>query len=223
MCRAVIFIMISLLSSISLAAPSQIDYLVLGVITSTEKGQGVALLKHSKSGKVMAYKNQSELKGGLKIVEVGRKHVLFEKDKELLKVFVGSDEPQKYQKDPAPKLDLAKSSEGLERVGDHLRIQHRLKEKLLNEDLSTVLMQAATEPFVKDGMIQGFVLWEIEPDSIYDLAGLRNGDLITHINGMPLTDAGNAIQTLKSLKDAKEVDVTYVTAGAEKNLKISVE
>ena len=153
--------------------------------------------------------------------EIHRKFVLFSQDKNVFKVMVGTDDPLDYKvKKVAPPVSISK---GLDKSEGELRIQSALKEKLVNEDLSKVLMQAATEPFIQDGSILGFKIWDIEPESIYEKAGFKNGDLITHINGNPLTDAGNAIKTLRSLRDSTDVNITYQTRGQEKNLRILVQ
>ena len=56
-------------------------------------------------------------------------------------------------------------------------------------------------------LVSNLKLWDIEKDSIYEKAGFVDGDLITHINGTPLTGAGNAIKTLKSLRNAIDVEL----------------
>jgi type II secretory pathway component PulC len=203
---------------------SSLDYFVLGVITSSEDRGAVALIKHKPSGKVGAHKIGDPV-GAMKLLEVHLKYVLLKDKNQTYKVQVGSDDPMKYEapnSESAPVKNL-QIAEGLEKQGNELRVQSALKEKLLTEDLATILMQAAAEPFIKDGSILGFKLWDIEKDSIYEKAGFVNGDLITHINGTPLTGAGNAIKTLKSLRNTADVEITYVNQGTEKNLRIVVQ
>ncbi len=203
-------------------ADEELEFMVLGVIASTKTNAGFALLKHKTTGKVLTLKEGSEVDKKIQILKVERQLVRFKKgDKEFV-VDVGSDVPQsKSSVAGAPKpVNLGN---GLEKNGDELRVTSALKEKLVNEDLQTVLMQAAVEPFLENGAVKGFKIWDIEPNSIYEKAGLQNGDLITHINGIALKDAASAINTLKNLKNATEVDVTFVNGGAEKTLKIVVQ
>lgn len=207
------------------ALAAELDFFVLGVITSTEADQGVALLKHKPTGKIQAHRVGAAV-GPMTIVEIQRKFVILSKNDKKYKVDVGTDDPTDYrptlpvESEAPPKLVV---EEGIEKAGNELRIQASLREKMVNESLATILMQAAAEPYIKNGEILGFKLWDIEKDSIYEKAGFTNGDLITHINGMPLTDAGNAIKTLRSLKNAADVEVTYVTGGIEKSLKVLVQ
>lgn len=206
----------------------QSDHFVLGVITSSESNGAIALLKNKSSGKVAAHKIGSAV-GTLTLDAVHLKYIILKSQTQKYKILVGSDAPQTYDEpnndatSTPDGLDGRAISQGLEKSGDELRVQSKLKDRLINQDLAKVLMQAATEPYMKNGAILGFRLWEIEKDSIYEQAGFVNGDLITHINGMPLTDAGNAIATLKSLKEAKDVEITYVTGGYEKNLKVLIQ
>ena len=64
-------------------------------------------------------------------------------------------------------------------------------------------MQAAAVPYTKNGKLIGFKLLEIDEGSIYNVAGIQNGDVITHINDLPINDAGAAIRALTKLKKAK--------------------
>lgn len=219
--KGLLFLALMSWEHISLAEERSIEYFVLGVITSSEDKGAVALLKHKPTGKVSAQKVGAKL-GSIKLFEIHRKFVLFEKNNEKLKVMVGSDDPTKYEAQPKKPSSL-NLAEGMQKSGNELRVQSALKEKLLTQDLPNILMQAAAEPYVKDGSILGFKLWEIEKNSIYEQAGFVDGDLITHINGMPLTGAGNAIKTLKSLRNAADVEITYITKGIEKNLMILVQ
>ena len=206
-----------------------IDYYVLGVITSSEDQNAVALLKHKPTRKVAAFR-LGDAVGSMTLKEVALKHIILEQNKKTYKVMVGTDEPidnspaieknEPYVSSGASSAEMLSSTE---KVGSELRVQEAFKEKLVNEDLTTVLMQAAAEPYLEDGSVVGFKLWEIEKDSIYDRAGFVDGDLITHINGTPLNGAGNAIKTLRSLRNANDVEITYVHKGSEKNLKILIQ
>ena len=75
------------------------------------------------------------------------------------------------------------------------------KNKLVNEDLKSILMQARATPNIKNSYIEGFRIDLIIPGSIFEKAGVQNGDIVTNINGNPLDDAGGAISLLNSLKE----------------------
>jgi type II secretory pathway component PulC len=74
-----------------------------------------------------------------------------------------------------------------------------------------------------NGELQGFQLLEIDAGSIYEKVGLTNGDVVTAINGQALSDVGNTIKMLHSLKDKTNADVTVLRGGREQTMQIVVQ
>ncbi|MEZ4741781.1 MAG: hypothetical protein R3B45_04935 [Bdellovibrionota bacterium] len=64
--------------------------------------------------------------------------------------------------------------------------------------MAKILMQATAQPYMKDGVVKGFQLSQIDPDSIFDKGGFRDLDVVTAINGIELNSAAGAISLLKS-------------------------
>ncbi len=50
-------------------------------------------------------------------------------------------------------------------------------------DMSKVLSDARLTPKVTKGAVEGFLVTEIKPRGIFDAIGLKNGDVLTRING----------------------------------------
>lgn len=81
-------------------------------------------------------------------------------------------------------------------------------ERIVDADLADVLMQAASEQvFDEDGDPVGFRLFEIDKGSPYDLAGLRDGDVVTHVNDVALQTPELAVQMLRAVQS--EESFTY--------------
>lgn len=68
-----------------------------------------------------------------------------------------------------------------------------------------IAWQAASS-FVKDaeGEWLGLQISDIEPGSIFDLAGIRNHDVVTHVLGHPLSSPELGIHLLQRVKDMRE-------------------
>ena len=62
-------------------------------------------------------------------------------------------------------------------------------------------MQAAAVPYTKNGN-HGFRLLQIDKGSIYDMAGLKDGDIVNTLTNYRIVDAGRVIKALSSLKTA---------------------
>ena len=213
------------MGAVAKAQSGSINKIVLGVIASSHDKAGVTLLKDKNSGEVKAYKEGDKF-GVVRIKKVERKQVLFEVRGQLFTLGVGHDIPQQYI-DSKPQgtisgIGALNSAMGFEKQGNTFRITKTLKEELIGNNLSKILMQAATVPETKNGRLIGFKLLDIEPDSIYTAAGFEDGDVITHINDLPINDAAVAIRALNNLRDAPNADIGFQRKGQERTIKIQV-
>lgn len=204
---------------------ASMDYLVLGVIASNEKQKGVALVKNKKSGKVAAFKEGESIKKDLIVSKVFRRTVELKWKGEMYSMEVGESAPKKFQGRDGESNGLGadlRNVNGIELEGGTLRVDRTIRDSLVNGNLNTVLMQAAAVPHTRAGRLVGFKLLGIEKGSIYDMAGLKDGDIVTHINELPINDAGYAIRALTSLKQASSARFNFLRSNQEKELVIEV-
>ncbi|MFI5353062.1 MAG: type II secretion system protein GspC [Candidatus Binatales bacterium] len=95
------------------------------------------------------------------------------------------------------------------RRGNHFVVPRSDVESSLS-NMMPLLTQMRALPDPED---KGFKLSEIQPDSIFQEMGLRDGDVVSAINGQPLTDPTQAIELLNSLRDQNSVGISIVRAG----------
>ncbi|MBI5501339.1 MAG: hypothetical protein HY907_13925 [Deltaproteobacteria bacterium] len=83
------------------------------------------------------------------------------------------------------------------------------------------------EPFIagmrvvpaKDGdAVVGFRLFGVRPDSLPGLLGLRNGDVIAAVNGLPMTSMDNVMRAYGLLRMAGEINVELVRRAERRSL-----
>lgn len=114
--------------------------------------------------------------------------------------------------------------EGFERKDKDIVMSQAYRQKLLTGDFTKVLQDAKATPNVgPDGQINGFILTRIRKDSIYEKAGMQNDDVITEINGVPLSDASQAIKHLNSLRNESEIEVRGTRGGSPIKFNLSVK
>lgn len=226
----IVILLVSLISQISLS--KTIDYLVTGVISSSHKGQGIALLKHKTSGKTFVIREGEKIQADITLLRVERRYVHLLWNDESYRLDVGEeflrnlprpptrDENLQAEKQAAP-TDLRQIA-GIERQGNVLTVSESLKDSLVGENLSTILMQAAAVPHTKDGKLVGFQLLEIDEGSIFDVAGFKNGDVITHINEQPINNAAYALRALNNLRQAKQASFNYLRQDTEHELTVQI-
>ncbi|PCC73240.1 hypothetical protein SAMN02745121_03033 [Nannocystis exedens] len=60
----------------------------------------------------------------------------------------------------------------------------------LREDPSLLKNEAHILPSIKDGQVRGLKFYGIRPGSLPNLLGLKNGDMLTSLNGVPINTEG---------------------------------
>ena len=73
-----------------------------------------------------------------------------------------------------------------------------------------IFTQVRAVPYFQDGTAQGFRLFAIKVDSIFDRMGLKNGDVVQRINGVELTDPATSLSLLQDLRGSSRVQVDVV-------------
>ncbi len=204
------------------------NFLVLGVIASTKDKAGIALLKNSTSGRTFAVKQSSKIDPKSTLLKVTRKHIVVEIEGQVYKIEVGGDIAtavvmQKRPYSPSSENYVENAAQEVQKDGNTIKVSNTYKDHLVNGSLEKILMQAAAVPHVENGKLRGFELWEIEKDSVFEVAGFKDGDLITKINDQEITDIGMTIRMLNSLKNAPSAKFDFMRNGAKQDLTILVQ
>jgi len=75
-------------------------------------------------------------------------------------------------------------------------------------------------PYFINGVIQGYLVYPGEDPDLFDSTGLEFGDLVTAVEGQPLTNVEFANQFLESLINGKPTQVTVERDGATKDIEL---
>jgi general secretion pathway protein C len=193
---------------------------LLGTVVSS-KG-GVALLKNLSSGQVKAFRI------GEAVWELG---TLGSVQREIvsLKRPGGQVETVSSKLRSLPKSVVKVSTEdkhiedGFSRIGNKTEVDARYRDRMLKEELPNILMQASSEAVLEGGEIKGFRLFQFEPNSIFAKLGIKEGDVVKEINGVPLNNVARTIQFLNGLRSEPNVSVTIERNGAPVSLDLNVK
>ena len=78
-------------------------------------------------------------------------------------------------------------------------------------------------PSQKDGKTQGYKLYGIRRGTLPKLLGLKNGDMITAINGDELTSIDKAMALYTKLRRASRLEVNIVRKGKSMTKEIQIQ
>ncbi|MBI5644325.1 MAG: hypothetical protein HY954_12725 [Deltaproteobacteria bacterium] len=81
------------------------------------------------------------------------------------------------------------------------------------DNMSTILTDARMTPKITKGAVEGFTVTEIKPKGVFDAIGLKNGDMLTRINGYGIDSPEKAVQVLSGLKGETSIDLDIVRGG----------
>jgi len=93
-------------------------------------------------------------------------------------------------------------------------------------DLASLLTQARVTPHVtagSSGKPDGVVINEIQPGSIFENAGLINGDVIHEVNGRPVAGVADLVSMYRDLRPGLTLSVKVTRAGRQVVLNHTVQ
>ncbi len=104
-----------------------------------------------------------------------------------------------------PKPDLPSKPPGMEELAG-------------NDQLSSLMKQVKIRPHFSQGEPDGLMVYGIRPQSVFRQIGMRNGDIITDINGTQITTADDALQMYEEIQDADSATISVLRRGKEKEI-----
>jgi general secretion pathway protein C len=69
-------------------------------------------------------------------------------------------------------------------------------------DINELMGQINIRPHIEDGVPEGMMLSNIKPNSLFRRMGLRNGDILTGVDGRPIQAIDDAIKLYEDLKSS---------------------
>ena len=83
--------------------------------------------------------------------------------------------------------------------------------------------QARIVPSQRDGETQGFKFYGIRRGSLPKLLGLKNGDMLTEVNGEEIRSVDKAMSLAMKLRRASNLSVTLVRKGKQITKEIQIQ
>jgi len=90
------------------------------------------------------------------------------------------------------------------------------------QDLPGLLTGALAVPHQTNGNPDGFLIQDIVPGSLYEKAGLQNGDVIRRVNGEEIASPEKGIALFQALQSANSLDLEITRAGAVQRLHFDI-
>lgn len=90
-------------------------------------------------------------------------------------------------------------------------------------DVNNLLTQVNIQPHFQDGKQDGILLSRIKPRSFFLRMGLRNGDIITGVNGKPLQSVDDALKLYENLISSENLSLQLKRRGRPRTIDYSFQ
>ena len=118
---------------------------------------------------------------------------------------------------PAPPVAVAKPAP-VAAPGSATTLRRADVVHMVDAGFGSFLERVQVEPALDSGRFRGWTIVDLAPPEFWQAVDLKPGDVVTSVNGMPIERDMEAWAAFESLKTAKELDVAYSRAGAERKL-----
>ena len=91
------------------------------------------------------------------------------------------------------------------------------------QDVNQLLSQVNVRPHFNQGQPDGLMLSRIRPNSLFMRMGLRNGDIISGVNGRNIESVDDALTFYENLKSAENVTLQLKRGGRQRTIEYSIK
>ena len=215
--------------------PSALPFRLVATMEASDPKFSWATLRDEEAGGAGPYWPGDQIRPGARVISVERRMIHVRNGSQLEYIELGVEPPKGPVKpvvDPnAKKTDEEpKSAGGIEGGADAIKcesehvctIERSWLEGILANPAS-LAKQARVMPSVKDGETRGFKFYGIRPGSLPKLLNLKNGDLVTAVNGIELKSMDGAMALYTKLRRASNLSITVERKGETINKEITIQ
>ncbi|MEZ4450211.1 MAG: type II secretion system protein GspC [Nannocystaceae bacterium] len=192
-----------------------------------------ATILDTENGGVRPFWPGDQIKPGAYLVSVERGLIHIQSGGALEYLELGAEIPKPKAKPKAKKKEEEeepKKEEGVPGAEDAIKcesentctIDRAFVESVLSNP-AALAKQARVVPSVVDGEPRGFKFYGIRSGSLPKLLGLKNGDMITAVNGNELKSMDDAMALYAKLRRASNVSITIERKGKQINKEITIQ
>jgi general secretion pathway protein C len=206
----------SAIANASVNAPdTQLQLTLHGALASDDKEQARAIIAEP-GGKEDQYAIGDTVPGNAELSEIYPDRVILKRS--------GRFETLRLPVDNGPAGSAPRSLSAV--VGAAATPSERLRqvrEQIQNNPRSMYGMIRATPQVDEDGNISGYAVAPGQDPRLFSQVGLQDGDVVTEVNGMSMSDPANSAKALKSLQGGEQVTVKLLRGGVEQMLTLDAQ
>jgi len=188
---------------------TSLELTLWGTVTGPKKQDGWAVIKDIKTKRQELYRVDDKIQGAT-IKSILRNKVILTVN--------GKDQILEVNADPSPSQNRKLGFSG--RKSMHPR--HDIPDR---PDMPDAVSQSnplfKTRPYIRNGEASGVMIYSIKKDSVAQLLGLRNGDIIQAVDDVEIQDIQDLEDFDDSIGDHSDITISILRRGKSKELVFS--
>lgn len=203
---------------------SSLPYKLVGTILSHNMKESVAILESGGKEQNLYHVNDSLLQGTF-ITRIGRFEVTVNNNGRLERILFNFGDA------PASSADKGRGSFGglpggsqVAMLGDNQVVMDKRFFETQKTNMNELLTNIRAVPnMTPDGTVNGFQIFEIVKDSLYDKIGLKNQDVVQRVNGQALTSMEGGLDLFNALKNDNRFVIDVSRNNQKKTITVDVQ
>jgi general secretion pathway protein C len=207
-----------------------------GVFASKDDNAARAIIADSR-GEEDSYRLGSELPGGAILNEIHSDHVILEHNGRLetLRLPIDAPEAGPRSRTASTRSSTNQGSRTANRntnrsniaqasanTADNAALLGQYRDALINNP-NSVMGLVNVRPYQKDGQLVGYRLRPGKDRALLRRFGLRSGDIVTAVNGVPMNNPVKALEVLRDISTASQLTVDVERNGTPQSFTFQIQ
>ena len=207
-----------------------------GVFASIDDNAARAIIADSR-GDEDSYRLGSELPGGAILNEIHADHVILEHNGRLETLKLPVDVPEAGAGSRSASAGSTRTSAGRSSsrssssgdlsqasssTADNAALLGQYRDALVNNP-NSVMGLINVRPYQKDGQLKGYRLRPGKDRALLRRFGLRSGDVVTAVNGVPMNNPVKALEVLRDISSASQLTVDIERNGTPQSFTFQIQ
>lgn len=214
---------------------SKLPLMLLATMESEDPAYSMATILQTDTNVLAPYSPNDMIRAGVVVQRVERGRVVFRNGAQMEYIELGGTPPpvaavasapveRERPRDRKNDREIEGAAESISCDADFksCTVDKAFVEKLLANP-AQLTRQARIVPAVRDGETKGYKFYGIRPGSLPRLLGMKNGDLLTSVNGHQLESLDQAMDLYTKLRRASHLSVTIERQGEIVQKEIAIK
>jgi type II secretion system protein C len=195
---------------------------LLGTAAAADAKLSWAAIEDLETKQHLVRRLEEEVKegSGVRVVKIERRRIVLQNGGRREELALEGDEPARPRATTTAQRGPRPSARGnLERLAENRFSVNREEVQNIATNPSALFSQARILPKYEGGQMVGVQVSAIKPGSLFEQAGLQNGDTITGVNGSPVNGPDGATVIFSQLTQGGEITLDVLGANGSRSSK----